>query len=431
MIRLHTEYIFTKLNGRAVKNGIWLYLMHFFNMVIPLFTLPYITRVLGANGYGTFSIAFNIIGYFQVIVEYGFGYSGARKVALNSSPDVLNKIFTHFIFSRGLLFLLCTVAGSSYLMVWAADRYEKACLAVLMLIPFSCIFQQNWLFQGLQKMKYISIVGVTSRLISLIGIFLFVKSQQDVILYALFYSLTSVCIGVFGTIIATTKFGLRFRWDGIGAVWQEIKEGWYIFTTAFSSKVFGAFGITILGIFATIEEVGIFSAIQKIPLILMLMWSPISMILYPVASQKMNQSFIAGKNKILRYRKFALLVFFIICVIIATFAYYIIRVFLGAEYATTYYLIFPLLIWLLIGISNNFLGIQILLGGGYDKQYYRSFQISVIANIVGALFFIHFWGALGAAIAPAVAEIVLAICLKGEISKIEKECRSVAELHVR
>ena len=58
---------------RTVKNGIWMYLLQFFNAVVPILTLPYITRVLGSAGYGVFSIAFNIVSYMQVMVEYGFG----------------------------------------------------------------------------------------------------------------------------------------------------------------------------------------------------------------------------------------------------------------------------------------------------------------------------------------------------------------------
>lgn len=59
----------------------WLFVLQVFNTVVPMITLPYVTRILGASGYGDFSLALNWVLYFQVIVEYGFGYWGARKVA--------------------------------------------------------------------------------------------------------------------------------------------------------------------------------------------------------------------------------------------------------------------------------------------------------------------------------------------------------------
>ena len=51
------------IKSKAAKNGMWLYVLQLFNTVIPLLTLPYITRILGATEYGNFSVTYNIIGY--------------------------------------------------------------------------------------------------------------------------------------------------------------------------------------------------------------------------------------------------------------------------------------------------------------------------------------------------------------------------------
>ena len=66
------EMIKKILKRKSVKNGAWLYLLQIFNTVVPLLTLPYITRILGAKQYGIFSIAINVIGYYQVVVVFGY-----------------------------------------------------------------------------------------------------------------------------------------------------------------------------------------------------------------------------------------------------------------------------------------------------------------------------------------------------------------------
>lgn len=76
------------LKKKVVKNGDWMYLLLIFNTVVPLLTLPYITRIICAKQYGVFSIAINIIGYYQVFVEYGFGMSVTRKGALSDDKLV-------------------------------------------------------------------------------------------------------------------------------------------------------------------------------------------------------------------------------------------------------------------------------------------------------------------------------------------------------
>ena len=64
-----------------------MYLLQFFNAIVPLLTLPYITRVLGASQYGLYALAINFVGYLQVLVEYGFGMSATREIALSSEDD--------------------------------------------------------------------------------------------------------------------------------------------------------------------------------------------------------------------------------------------------------------------------------------------------------------------------------------------------------
>ena len=103
------------LKSKSLKNGIWLYALQFFNTVIPLLTVPYITRILGAKGYGTFSIALNLVMYLQVIVEYGFALSATRKVALEDSNQNLNKLFTEVTLCRFILYGVSMIFIGCYL----------------------------------------------------------------------------------------------------------------------------------------------------------------------------------------------------------------------------------------------------------------------------------------------------------------------------
>ena len=93
------------ISTKLFKNGMWLFLLQIFNTVVPLLTLPYITRVLGASNYGIFSLSLNWITYFQVIVEYGFGFTGARKVSIEGDSSLQN-LYSRIISARLLLLSL-------------------------------------------------------------------------------------------------------------------------------------------------------------------------------------------------------------------------------------------------------------------------------------------------------------------------------------
>lgn len=419
---------FTKLfQIRAVSNGVWLYALQFFNTVIPLFTLPYITRVLGKSQYGVFSIALNILGYLQVVIEYGFGMSATRKVALldSNDKDSLNKLYSNVLCSRLIMFVLCIGISVVYMLVYSGIDQRGVSLLILDIGLVGSAFQLNWLFQGKQEMKLISIPSITARIITLILIFVFVKEPRDLLVYCFLYSASSCISSFIGIILAKRQYRIKFVKVKIDEILKELKSGWYVFTTQLSSKVFGVIGVTFLGIYASSSDVGIYSAVQKIPYMLTMIWSPISQILYPISSKKLASSYYYGKRFVNKVKKTVMIIFVAFSLLVGLFAPHIIKLFFGSGYMDYVGIIYPLLAWVIVGINNNFIGIQTFLGSGHDKEYSQCFQVSVICTVVFNFCFIYFWGVWGAAFAPLASELVLLSLLKIKQYKIEKNEKDV------
>ena len=410
------------LRKKAFSNGVWLYLLQFFNAVIPLLTLPYIVRILDTENYGIFSVALNIVIYMQVFVEYGFGMSATRKAALCQSENTkydLNITFTAVVVIRTILMMVCCVLFAFYAFVYHVDSELCFSVAVLMFSLIGCCFQMNWLFQGLQDMKFISLVNIISRTISVILIFCFIHNKSDLLLYCFIYSITSVLSGLMSFVISVIKYHMRLVKITFTEIKKEFLEGFFVFTTQLSSKVFGAIGITFLGVFAPYSEVGIFSAIQKITNVLILTWNPITQVLYPISSEHMSKNFVTGKQFVYKMRRIILPVFVIMAICVALFSEFLISILFGPECARFYYWLFPLLLWVIIAINNNFLGIQILLGGGFDKDYSKCFQIGVMSSFLLNFILIYYYDGTGASIAPALSEAILCGMLLRHIRKIE------------
>ena len=408
------------LHKKSVQNGAWMYALQFFNMVVPLLTLPYITRVLGSSMYGMFSTALNIVSYLQVVVEYGFIMSATRKVAINGKRD-LNKTFTTVVFGRVLLLGICVLVSLGYIFLHIKNKILCLSFIILLICLLGVCFQMNWLFQGLQEMKCISIVNVVARSMSTVLIFIFVKSSSDLYLYCLLYSVSPFLSGFIGLILAKRKYSLKFVKLRFKDVLCELKDGFYVFTTQLSAKVFGAIGITFLSIFASSSIVGIYSAIQKIPNVMILLWTPIDQVIYPITSKHYKNSFFEGQNFVKWARKKILPVFIVIAMIIGVFSKPIVLILYGREYSPFFYWLLPLLVWLIVSIDNNFWGVQNLLGSGHDKEYGEAFQIGVIATIVLNLLLILLFGGMGAAIAPHLSELVLNMLLRLKTFDIVKK----------
>lgn len=405
--------------SRTLRNGGWLYMLQVFNTVIPMLTVPYITRILGAAQYGVFSLALNYVGYLQVIVEYGFGMSATRKVALMKDGEDFSYLSSAVIFARLLLTAFCGLFLLLFVL-FNNDTTENICTVILFLSLIGYAVQQNFFFQGREDMEYIAVINIITRVAMAVTVFLFVKERDDIYLYSVLYATAPLISGVLGLFLVRKKYRIRLRRVPFAVILSELKDGWYVFTTQLSSKVFGAIGITFLGVFASHSDVGVYSAIQKIPMLVLFLWSPISQVMYPVSSKKMNESFWNGYLFIKKCRGFFLVLFGILIITVGFFSKAIVGFAFGKEYTEYAWLSIPLLIRTFLGINNNFWGIQLLLGGGFDREYNICFQISVVCTIMVNLLAIFWGGVYGAAAACAVSEMILTVLLYWKLGEIKK-----------
>ena len=331
----------------------WLYSLQFFNTIIPLVTIPYITRILGASQYGVFSIQLNIVAYLQVVVEYGFALSATRKVTLMKENNDLSGLFSRVTYSRGGLFLLVFMCTIAYTSISQQTPEENYCLMVLAISLIAYCFQQNWIFQGKQDMRFISITNIIARTVTTVLIFVFVKTSSDLIIYCILYSIAPLIANIIGTMVAIKKYSIKLVMVKIPELWIELKDGFYVFTTQLSSKVFSSIGITFLGFFASESLVGVYSALYKIPYVLLMLWSPISQVMYPIMSRKITEKFSDGIVFIRKIKYITLIIFGMCAFLISLCSHTIVMIFFGKEYMEFWYIVIPLLLWVLIGINNN------------------------------------------------------------------------------
>ena len=408
------------LESKLAKNGFWMILLQGFNTIIPLLTLPYITRILSTSSYGEFSIALNWIGYFQVIVEYGFGLTGARRAATYKNKEKVDKVHSSIICARLVLLAFCMILFIVVIITSKIEKMQIICMIILFLMVVAVVFQQNWYFQGIAEMKNIAIINVISRTISVVLIFLLVKVPEDLYLYCLLYISNFLISSLVGCIVVWTKYKVKFSFQSFNAIKNEIIEGWPLFVSSAMTKIFGSIGITILGIISTKDAVGVYSAINKIPYILTLAFSAISQALYPFMCNSFVGSFDEGVKKVRKYAVPVFLFFAIGGIFIILTNKIIVNIAFGADYVGSSTLLIPFVIWVLFGIINNFLGIQTLVASGHQKEYSMAFTISIVVMLVLMFVLGHIFGAYGIAYASMVSEIALSVMLIMFIRKISE-----------
>lgn len=392
--------------SKLLKNGIWLFILQVFNTVVPMVTLPYVTRMLGPSGYGDFSLALNWILYFQVIVEYGFGYWGARKVA-TSGKETLQTTFSMIITARIVLLIFSFVTMCIVYMFSGKEISHFICMCILFSMVLGVTFQLTWLFQGMQDMKYITLINAISRLISVLLIFMLVKRSSDVYLYCFLYSCTYIFSAIIGLIMANRMYGLKVRLCKIIEAKCALKEAWPLFISQAMSKVLSGFGVTVLGMTATSSAVGIYSAIYKIPYAMALFFNPISQAAYPDISVAFSKSKEAGLKRVKKIAMLIIPLFVGAAAVIMLLHYPVVLLLFGNEYSSSSIILIPLGMWFVLSVINNFLGIQILVASGHQKEYSNAFLISAISSIVLYVVLGKLCGMFGIAFATFIAEFLL------------------------
>ena len=166
------------------KNFGYNLILTFCNYLFPLLTYPYVSRVLGVTNIGICNFVDSIINYFILFSMLGVGSYGVREIArCKENVEKRNEVFSSLFIINTIMtivsiivLLLCTF------LIPQMTAYKDFIGVGLLKVLFN-LFLIEWFFQGIQQFKYITIRSVIVRCIYVFSVFLFVKTQQDTLIY--------------------------------------------------------------------------------------------------------------------------------------------------------------------------------------------------------------------------------------------------------
>ena len=259
------------------------------NFIIPLIILPYLVRTLGAETFGLVMFAQAFILFFNVIVDFGFSLSGVREVSINRGDhQKLEEIFNAIMTIKLLLIVV-----SFIIMVGIVVTFERFTNDyILYFITFGWVIGQAlfpiWFFQGIEKMKYITIFKVIAQLLSLVAIVVFVNNPNDYLLVPLFNSLGFIAVGVISIIIILKEFKFKLFILKLNVLNNYFKESSHFFLSRAAVSIYTSSNAFVLGLFTNNTMVGYYSIAEKLYIALQALYMPIVNVLYPYISKERN-----------------------------------------------------------------------------------------------------------------------------------------------
>ena len=157
-------------------------------MILPLITTPYISRVIGAEGIGIQSYTYSIANYFVLFAMLGINNHGNRSIAMvKNNQEKLNKTFTSIYLIQAVMSIIMIVFYIIYIIFFV--KSYKIIFVIQLSYIIGALFDINWFFFGMEQFKITVTRNTIIKLMSVMSIFIFVKSENDLYLYSLILAL--------------------------------------------------------------------------------------------------------------------------------------------------------------------------------------------------------------------------------------------------
>lgn len=387
------------------KNYLYNVSLTILNIIFPIITFPYISRVLGAAGVGKVNFATSIVNYFLLLASLGIPVYGIREISkVRDNRKDASKVYSE-IYSINLLstILFSTIYYSMILLV-PYFKEQRLLFVVMGLLVILNLFNIDWLYQGFEDYKYITIRSLVFKLASIVAMFLLVKGRSDYVIYA---AITVIALGGANIVnIFRAKRYVNFTIKGINLK-RHYKQVLIIFFMGVAINVYNNLDSTMLGFISGDESVGYYSAATKINRMVINVVTSLGVVLLPRLSYYIESKEIEEFNKIIK--KSINFIFFIglpACTGLYLLAPSIIRIFSGEEFIpaiTTMRINIPVILFVAIA---NITSVQILLPLKREKEVAIAVSFAAVLNFCMNFVMIHTMKENGAALASTLAEFI-------------------------
>ena len=280
------------------KNTTMLYIMNITKIVLPLITLPYLTRVLSKECYGTVSYVKAIMQYMQVVVDFGFLLSATKDV-VNSKED--KSKLAYVVGNTLLAKLLLVMAALAVLVVMIVvvpilRHHILFTLLSFAVVAMTCLLM-DFLFRGLEEMHIITIRYVLMRSIAAVLTFVFVRSDANM-LWIPVLDIIGSAAAILLVFAEMKKRNIGIRTEGIGKAFEKLKESAVFFLSGMAATTFNALNTLLIGILVDAEHVAEWSVCMQMVTAVQSMYTPITDGIYPHMVKNRSWKLIAKTAKL-------------------------------------------------------------------------------------------------------------------------------------
>lgn len=395
---------------KSVKfNFIMNFILTLSNLIFPIITFPYVSRILQADGTGRISFVTSIVAYFTMFGMLGIPNYGIRQCSkVRENKKELSKNVKEIFVINTVAMIVATVLYIIAILLVPRLAEDRILFFINIITLVFNLLGMEWVYRALEKYQYITLRSILFKLISLILMFLLIKDSNDVVIYGVITIVASVGSNVlnFINIRKYVDFKVEDKLDYI----KHIKPIMSFFVLTVATTVYTNLDVVMLGFIKDNIEVGYYNAAVKIKSILVSLVTSLGTVLLPRLSYYVAQNNVKEFERLTKKAlDFIWLSSIPLCIYFTIKASDSILFLSGTGFdgaVIPMQVVMPTLVF--IGISN-LIGIQIFVPMDKERYVVESVVVGAIVNMVINSLLIPQYGATGAAIGTVVAEFFVAI----------------------
>lgn len=384
-------------------NAIWNLMYTGSNLLFPLITAPYVSRVLGASNLGQVDFANSFVQWFLIFAAFGVTTYGVRAISqVRNNKDEMSKVFSELFLINFIFSLLAMVM---YIFLILNNEMFVTERSIFMVMSFSIVLNAvniDWFYQGIEEYSYITIRNTIVRIFSLISIFVYIKNPDDYVVYG-FISILGAGLSGFLNVINSRKY-IKFNFKHLNFK-RHLKSLWTFFALSLIVNIYINLDKTMLGFLDTSSSVAYLTRAKMVTSVASSISTSISSVAMPRASYYLNEDFEKYKKLIQTIPNYMLIFTIPSAFGMAMLSTEIMQIFGGDEFVNAGNLLSVIAFAIIFSTLSSFIQNQVLLPMKKEKIGLLASIFSSIVSLSVNLFLIPYYSYIGAGIALLLAEL--------------------------
>jgi len=388
------------------RNYVYNLILTLTNILFPLVSFPYASRILGPEGIGQVQFSVSLAQYFALFAALGIPIYGIKEIARHRG----DKKELSAVYSELLVVFFLTTLGVS-LIYWIAiltvpyfsdgiDLY--LCGGLIIFLGFS---YSDWVYSGLEDFKSIALRSVGIKLIALVALFLFVHDRDDYIHYLLITVFSISGHHLAGMLGLSNRVSFTFSNLNLR---RHLKPLFYIFSTTIAASMYTVLDIVLLGFLSNDRAVGYYTASVKLVKIAIPVVTSLGVILIPRLSKELKENNLSEVHNLLdRAFNFLMLIAVPAVLGLVLLAPEFMQVFSGVEFLDAAISMQLLSVLPLVIGLGHFLAFLILVPAGHNREMFLAVLGGMIIGLISNFILIPLYADRGAALANVATEVAV------------------------